>query len=289
MSLRRLAAVATREVARISRAGPPPRVPGPASAAFIQTRAIAQANPHTHGLARVSAVAGSRFTPPTASLAALRAARALRARARHGSSKAGKHKLDAPPPRGGSSASPPVSSVVSSASALPKSAAVTRASAASLHLAVENAYLNWVRNGITATALGMAFVHFRVTTDDAAFSIGGAVLQTMGAAYVFIGAVSYVSSAFFLRRELALTGLGVAWYVANAAWPIAMYATGMLCLLDWHPSWLLALLAANAESLPEHWQDRCVRVAGDKARRRADAERKKRAARNKTPARSWGE
>jgi hypothetical protein len=62
--------------------------------------------------------------------------------------------------------------------------------------------LNWVRNGITATALGMAFVHFRVTTDDAAFSIGGAVLQTMGAAYVFIGAASYVSSAFFLRREL---------------------------------------------------------------------------------------
>ena len=170
-----------------------------------------------------------------------------------------------------------------------QSAAVTRASAASLHLAVENAYLNWVRNGITATALGMAFVHFRVTTDDAAFSIGGAVLQTMGAAYVFIGAVSYVSSAFFLRRELLLTAMGVAWYVANAAWPIAMYATGMLCLLDWHPSWLLALLAANAESLPEHWQDRCVRVAGDKARRRAENERKKRAARNKTPARSWGE
>ena len=288
MSLRRLAAVATREVARISRAGPPPRVPGPASAAFIQTRAIAQANPHTHGLARVSAVAGSRFTPPTASLAALRAARARRAGARHGSSKAGKHKLDSPPPLGSSASSPPVSSVSSSASALPKSA-VTRASAQSLHLAVENAYLNWVRNGITATALGMAFVHFRVTTDDAAFSIGGAVLQTMGAAYVIVGAASYVSSAFFLRRELALTGLGVAWYAANAAWPIAMYATGMLCLLGWHPSWLMALLAANAQSLPEHWQDRCVRVVGDKARRRADADARKNAARNKTPARSWGE
>ena len=76
--------------------------------------------------------------------------------------------------------------------------------------------MNWVRNGITATALGMAFVHFRVTTDDAEFSLGGAVLQTMGAAYVVIGAASYVSSAFFLRRELALTAFGAAWYAFNA-------------------------------------------------------------------------
>ena len=75
---------------------------------------------------------------------------------------------------------------------------------------MENAYLNWVRNGITATALGMAFVHFRVTTDDAEFSLGGAVLQTMGAAYVVIGAASCVSSAFFLRRELALTAFSAA-------------------------------------------------------------------------------
>jgi hypothetical protein len=148
--------------------------------------------------------------------------------------------------------------------------------------------LNWVRNGITATALGMAFVHFRVTTDDAEFSLGGAVLQTMGAAYVVIGAASYVSSAFFLRRELALTAFGAAWYAANAAWPLAMYATGMACLLDWHPTWLLTLLAANAHRLPEQWQDRYVSVVGEKGRRRdvKDAGR----ARNgkKTLATSWG-
>ena len=282
MSLRKLAAVATCEAVRVARVGPPSRVPGSASAAFVQTGAFAQTSLHPHGFARAFAVAGSRAAPASASFAALRASRALRASARHGSSKAAKHKLASP-------ALPSSTPRPSGAATDVRSALPTRASAQSLHLAVENAYLNWVRNGITATALGMAFVHFRVTTDDAAFSIGGAVLQTMGAAYVFIGAASYVSSAFFLRRELALTGLGVAWYVANAAWPIAMYATGMLCLLDWHPSWLLELLAANAESLPEHWQDRCVRVAGDKARRRAENERNARAARNKTPARLWGE
>ena len=47
-----------------------------------------------------------------------------------------------------------------------------------------------------------------------------------------------------------------------------MYATGMACLLDWHPAWLLTLLAANAHRLPEQWQDRYVSVAGEKGRRR---------------------
>jgi len=264
MSLRRLAAVATREVARISRAGPPPRVPRPASAAFVQTGAIARTHPHAHSSS---------------------AAQSLRASARHGSSKAGRPKLATPPRE--SSTPRPSGAAPAASSALP-----TRASAQSLHLAVENAYLNWVRNGITATALGMAFVHFRVTTDDAEFSLGGAVLQTMGAAYVVIGAASYVSSAFFLRRELALTAFGAAWYAANAAWPLAMYATGMACLLDWHPTWLLTLLAANAHRLPEQWQDRYVSVVGEKGRRRdvKDAGRARRARNGKkTLATSWGE
>ena len=277
MSLRRLAAVATREVARISRAGPPPRVPRPASAAFVQTGAIARTHPH--------ALSSSAAAAPTASLAALRAAQSLRASARHGSSKAGRPKLATPPRE--SSTPRPSGAAPAASSALP-----TRASAQSLHLAVENAYLNWVRNGITATALGMAFVHFRVTTDDAEFSLGGAVLQTMGAAYVVIGAASYVSSAFFLRRELALTAFGAAWYAANAAWPLAMYATGMACLLDWHPTWLLTLLAANAHRLPEQWQDRYVSVVGEKGRRRdvKDAGRARRARNGKkTLATSWGE
>ena len=147
--------------------------------------------------------------------------------------------------------------------------------------------MNWVRNGITATALGMAFVHFRVATDDAEFSIGGAVVQTMGATYVALGAASYVWSAFFLRRELALTAFGAAWVAVNAVWPLAMYATAMLCLLDWHPTWLLALLAANAHVLPTQWQDRCLRVVGDEAARREARSENER--RKKTPARSWGE
>ena len=154
---------------------------------------------------------------------------------------------------------------------------------------MENACPNWVRNGITATALGMAFVHFHVTTDDAEFSLG-AVLRAMGAAYVVIGAASFVSSAFFLRRELALSSFGAAWYALNAAWPLAMFATGMACLLDWHPAWLLTLLAANAHRLPEQWQDRYVSGAGETGRRRdlKDAGRAARAKRER-PSTSWGE
>ena len=280
MSLRKLAAVATCEAVRVARVGPPSRVPGSASPAFVQTGAFAQTSLHPHGFARAFAVAGSRAAPASASFAALRASRALRASARHGSSKAAKHKLASP-------ALPSSTPRPSGAATDVRSALPTRASAQSLHLAVENAYLNWVRNGITATALGMAFVHFRVATDDAEFSIGGAVVQTMGALYVALGAASYVSSAFFLRRELALTTAGAAWYAANAVWPLAMYATGVLCLLDWHPTWLLALLAANAHVLPTQWQDRCLRVVGDEAARREARSENER--RKKTPARSWGE
>ena len=280
MSLRKLAAVATCEAVRVARVGPPSRVPGSASPAFVQTGAFAQTSLHPHGFARAFAVAGSRAAPASASFAALRASRALRASARHGSSKAAKHKLASP-------ALPSSTPRPSGAATDVRSALPTRASAQSLHLAVENAYLNWVRNGITATALGMAFVHFRVATDDAEFSIGGAVVQTMGALYVALGAASYVSSAFFLRRELALTTAGAAWYAANAVWPLAMYATGVLCLLDWHPTWLLALLAANAHVLPTQWQDRCLRVVGDEAARREARSENER--RKKTPAPSWGE
>lgn len=145
--------------------------------------------------------------------------------------------------------------------------AVTRASAHALHLAVENAYLNWVRNGLTATALGMAFVHFRLAKDSAEFSIGGGMLQSMGAVYVGLGSVSYLTNALFLQKELALTLLGAGWYVFNAAWPPLAYAVGMMCLLGWHPQWLLTALARNVDRLPEHWQSRCVSVIGDTTRR----------------------
>ena len=70
MSLRRLAAVATREVARESRArDPPARVPRPASAAFVQTGAIARTHPHAYSSSAAAAPtaprrASRRAVPP---------------------------------------------------------------------------------------------------------------------------------------------------------------------------------------------------------------------------------
>jgi uncharacterized membrane protein YidH (DUF202 family) len=223
---------------------------------------------------------------PTETLAAVRVGHVLRAGARHGSSKSVNPKFEKPSTKArqeptstgdarltSSSPSVPASAMASSPAAASK---LSRAASQSLHLAVENAYLNWVRNGITATALGMAFIHFRVVKDDAQFSIGGAVLQAMGAAYVALGAVSYLASAFWLRAELALTSFGIAWYGFNAAWPVIVYAIGMLCILDQHPSWFLALLAQNIDRLPEGWQDRCLSVVGAKTRREENRDHQRR-------------
>ena len=41
----------------------------------------------------------------------------------------------------------------------------------------ENAYLNWVRNGATFTAVGMAFTIFKGQTEHAPVSLGGCIIQ----------------------------------------------------------------------------------------------------------------
>lgn len=127
----------------------------------------------------------------------------------------------------------------------------------------DNAYLNWIRNGLTATAVGMGFVMFRVTRDSATLSLGGICIQAMGVLYFFIGSAQYLVSAFRLQRELRITRFGSVWYVFNAAWPLLLYSTGLRCVHDMHPEWLLEFLAANVESLPENWQGRCMEVVAD--------------------------
>ena len=131
----------------------------------------------------------------------------------------------------------------------------------------ENAYLNWVRNGLTATAVGMGFVMFRVTRDSATFSIGGICVQAMGVLYVTIGSLQYLFSAVALRRQLRITPLGYAWYVCNASWPLCLYTLGMRCVHDLHPKWLLELVAANVELLPLHWQERCMEIVAEEQMR----------------------
>ena len=77
-----------------------------------------------------------------------------------------------------------------------------------LYYTHENTYLNWVRNGLTATAVGMGFVMFRVARDSATFSLGGVCVQAMGVVYITLGVAQYLVSAFRLRRELRITPAG---------------------------------------------------------------------------------
>ena len=127
----------------------------------------------------------------------------------------------------------------------------------------ENAYLNWLRNGLTATALGMAFVMFRVTSESADFSLGGTCIQAMGGTYVVVGCAQYLLSAVRLRHQLCITPLGWVWYIANSLWPVTLYSTGMRCLYDMHPRWFLELVAANVDSLPMAWQGRCMEIVAE--------------------------
>ena len=160
-------------------------------------------------------------------------------------------------------------SVEATATAAAETTAAERAESASvkaawsLHYTHENAYLNWVRNGLTSTAVGMGFVMFRVTRDDATFSLGGICLQLMGMLYVMLGSFQYLGSALALRRQLRVTPLGYAWYAFNAAWPPCLYLLGMRCVHDLHPDWLLEFVTANVDSLPLHLRERCFEIIAE--------------------------
>ena len=126
--------------------------------------------------------------------------------------------------------SQPAAAAASEATAATEAAAAAAAAAAeretaslkaswALYYTHENTYLNWVRNGLTATAVGMGFVMFRVARDSATFSLGGVCVQTMGSLYITIGVAQYLVSAFRLRRELRITPAGR--YTAELVWPAA--------------------------------------------------------------------
>ena len=229
------------------------------------------------GLADARAGATRRTTAASRVAEDLRTAALLAARRRAstGATTSAKKSGSASAP---ASPSPPSATTAAAATA---SAGATAESARlraawQLYYTHENAYLNWVRNGITATAVGTAFAMFRVARDHAEFSLGGVVIQTMGLTYVLLGAAQYLGSAFLLRRELCISGLGCLWYVFNAAWPATLFVVGMRCIHDHHPPWFVSALAANVERLPAHWQSRCMDVVSEMRRREFERERERR-------------
>ena len=73
--------------------------------------------------------------------------------------------------------------------------------AVQLWLSLENTWLNYTRNALSATGVGAAFIEFRRHTDEKP-PIGGALLILMGGMYVTLGSVSTLYSAALLRHEL---------------------------------------------------------------------------------------
>ncbi|EEH60812.1 uncharacterized protein MICPUCDRAFT_50341 [Micromonas pusilla CCMP1545] len=132
----------------------------------------------------------------------------------------------------------------------------------SMYMAHENQYLNWVRNGMTSVAVGFGMCAFRFTHDDAYVSIGGVLVQVMGAAYVTLGAAQYLLTAIAMRGALMLSPLGWAWVAFNATWPPLTFSTALRCVHDSYPDWLLAGLTAFEDQLTPRARDRLMQIMG---------------------------
>ncbi len=137
------------------------------------------------------------------------------------------------------------------------------AKAWSMYYTHENAYLNWVRNGATFTAVGMAFTIFKGQTEHAPVSLGGCVVQSMGACYMVLGATQYVTSSVALRNLMGISPVGWAWISLNASWPTALYLIGLSCFHGLHPRWLLGLIADNSAVLPARLQERVFQLVAE--------------------------
>lgn len=137
------------------------------------------------------------------------------------------------------------------------------AKAWSMYYTHENAYLNWVRNGATFTAVGMAFTIFKGQTEHAPVSLGGCIIQGMGMSYMALGATQYVLSAVALRNLMGISPVGWAWISLNAVWPTGLYVIGLSCFHGLHPRWLLGFVAENSAMLPERLQARVFQLVAE--------------------------
>eukprot|EP00793_Prasinoderma_coloniale_P004801 PRCOL_00000562-RA len=125
-------------------------------------------------------------------------------------------------------------------------------------MALENQQLNWVRNGLATSGLGMSFVHFRRASNDAdecmendTPPLGGFALMALGMGILTTGSAQHVLGAYVMRRALRLTPLGAAAVLGHAAAPLLFWGVGILCVADVHPRWLCELVDVNRRALPD--------------------------------------
>ena len=102
---------------------------------------------------------------------------------------------------------------------------------------IEAAQLNWMRNALSSSGLGLALIHFRREIDGAP-PLGGLVLVALGLGYSYSGAAVYLSAAWQLRRTLGLGAASGAALVGHALLAPGALTTAALCFADRTPAWV---------------------------------------------------
>ena len=120
--------------------------------------------------------------------------------------------------------------------------------------ALEANQLNWLRNGLSLSAVGFALVQFREKNSNVP-PVGGLLLALGGFVTMVTGGVVHVAGAYQQRAALRLSPLGWTHVIAHATLPPMLWAVAMQCLVDKHPKFICQLLHANRHNLPNMLKD----------------------------------
>ena len=97
-------------------------------------------------------------------------------------------------------------------------------------------HLNYMRNSLLATSVGLTMIHFRREIEERP-PLGGLVMTALGLGYAFAGGASHLYAVARLRSSL-LSPLGTFAACAHAVAPPFMLTTAATCFLDRSPQWV---------------------------------------------------
>ncbi|KAG6953878.1 hypothetical protein JG688_00012606 [Phytophthora aleatoria] len=108
-----------------------------------------------------------------------------------------------------------------------------------LRFSNENSYLNWARNGVLSSAVGVAMYaqeHHRGA------QLSGAGLLLLGFGYIGVGTAKYIYYIFRFRHVMELSWASVFGTISHAAWGLAIWLTAIASFLESVPLELDAML-----------------------------------------------
>ncbi|KAE8915380.1 hypothetical protein PF003_g102 [Phytophthora fragariae] len=108
-----------------------------------------------------------------------------------------------------------------------------------LRFSNENSYLNWARNGVLSSAVGVAMYaqeHHRGA------QLSGAGLLLLGFGYIGVGTAKYIFYIFRFRHVMELSWASVFGTISHAAWGLAIWLTAIASFLESVPLELDAML-----------------------------------------------